>query len=89
MVEQLFLAVPRGCLRFVIVVFPDHTHLIFLCVKKKLNPKDIKFHAQVIASSQVMHTEIYLLMKYVFMLLGKRPHGVLLCCLRISSSHHR
>ena len=26
MVEQLFLAVPRGCLRFVIVVFPDHTH---------------------------------------------------------------
>ena len=26
MVEQLFLAVPRGCLQFVIVVFPDHTH---------------------------------------------------------------
>ena len=26
MVEGLFLAVPRGCLRFVIVVFPDHTH---------------------------------------------------------------
>ena len=30
-VERLFLAVPRGCLRFVIVVFPDHTHLLFLC----------------------------------------------------------
>ena len=30
MVERLFLAVPRGCLRFVIVVFPDHTHLQFL-----------------------------------------------------------
>ena len=30
MVEGLFLAVPRGCLRFVIVVFPDHTHLLFL-----------------------------------------------------------
>ena len=30
MVEWLFLAVPRGCLRFVIVVFPDHTHLLFL-----------------------------------------------------------
>ena len=29
-VERLFLAVPRGCLRFVIVVFPDHTHLLFL-----------------------------------------------------------
>ena len=30
MVEQLFLAVPQGCLRFVIVVFPDHTHLLCL-----------------------------------------------------------
>ena len=29
MVERLFLAVPLGCLRFVIVVFPDH-HLLFL-----------------------------------------------------------
>ena len=32
MVERLFLAVPRGCLRFVIVVFPDHTHLLFLAL---------------------------------------------------------
>ena len=30
MVERLFLAVPWGCLRFVIVVFPDHTYLLFL-----------------------------------------------------------
>ena len=30
MVERLFLAVPRGCLQFMIVVFPDHTHLLFL-----------------------------------------------------------
>ena len=29
MVERLFLAVPRGCLQFVIVVFPVHTHLLF------------------------------------------------------------
>ena len=29
MVERLFLAVPRGCLQFVIVVFPDHSHLLF------------------------------------------------------------
>ena len=29
MVEWLFLVVPRGCLQFVIVVFPDHTHLLF------------------------------------------------------------
>ena len=30
MVERFFLAVPRGCLQFVIVVYPDHTHLLFL-----------------------------------------------------------
>ena len=43
MVERLFLAVPRGCLQFVIVVFPDHTHLLLLyltiiseCILKKL-----------------------------------------------------
>ena len=30
MVERLFLGVPRGCLQFVIVVFPAHTHLLFL-----------------------------------------------------------
>ena len=29
LVERLFLAVPRGCLQFVIVVFPDYTHLLF------------------------------------------------------------
>ena len=28
MVEWLFLAVPWGCLRFVIVVFPDHIHYL-------------------------------------------------------------
>ena len=37
MVERLFLAVPRSCLQFVIVVFPDHTHLLFLVrVKAKI-----------------------------------------------------
>ena len=30
MVQRLFLAVPRGSLQFVIVVFPDHTSLLFL-----------------------------------------------------------
>ena len=29
MVEWLLLAVPWGCLRFVIVVFPNHTHFLF------------------------------------------------------------
>ena len=28
-VEWLFFAVPWGCLRFVVVVFPDHTNLLF------------------------------------------------------------
>ena len=32
MVERLFLVVPRGCLWFVIVVFHDHTHSLFLSV---------------------------------------------------------
>ena len=29
MVVCLFLAVPWVCLRFVVVIFPDHTHLLF------------------------------------------------------------
>ena len=29
MVERLFLAVLQGCLQYVIVLFPDHTHLLF------------------------------------------------------------
>ena len=33
MVGWLFLAVPWGCLRFVIVVYPDHTHLLFFSAK--------------------------------------------------------
>ena len=40
MVERLFLTVPRGCLQFVIVVFPDHTHLLFLI--SKLRSEDIE-----------------------------------------------
>ena len=36
MVEWLFLAVPLGCLRFVIMVFPDHTHLLFLFTVESL-----------------------------------------------------
>ena len=37
MVERLFLAVPRGCLQFVIVVFPDHTHLLFFITVQLTN----------------------------------------------------
>ena len=40
MVERLFLAVPRGSLQFVIVVFPDHTRLLFFTQGKE-EGKDI------------------------------------------------
>ena len=39
MVERLFLAVPRGCLQFVIVVFPDHTHLLFFFIMIIIEPR--------------------------------------------------
>ena len=40
MVEWVFIAVPCGCLRFVIVVFPYHTHLLFFspCVIYHVSP---------------------------------------------------
>ena len=38
MVKRLFLAMPRGCLQFVIVVFPDHTHLLFFMEKPGIEP---------------------------------------------------
>ena len=41
MVKQLFLVVPQDCLRFVIVVFPDHTHLLFL---SNTGPDSMKNH---------------------------------------------
>ena len=31
-VVWLFLTMPRVCLQFVIVVFPDHTHLLFFII---------------------------------------------------------
>ena len=42
MVERLFLAVPRGCLQFVIVVFPDHTHLLFYPIIPIFYPKFLR-----------------------------------------------
>ena len=44
MVEWLFLAVPWGCLRFVIVVFPDHTHY-FRCCRSVLAHLSIKLES--------------------------------------------
>ena len=40
--QDMFVALPHGamgCLQFVIVVFPDHTHLLFLAtIKQKVDP---------------------------------------------------
>ena len=62
MVERLFLAVPQGCLWFVIVVFPDHTHLLFLtslqfilhvnCVKRVLKADNILAKCQTLKHFQ-------------------------------------
>ena len=50
MVERLFLGVPRGCLQFVVMVFPDHTHLLFLLVMiDKLAKRRYSFEKRVIA----------------------------------------
>ena len=50
MVEWLFLAVPRGSLQFVIVVFPDHTHLLFfiplLLSRKTMKTAGVKMDLQ-------------------------------------------
>ena len=47
MVERVFLAVPWVCLRFVIVVLPDQTHLIFLtwCMDNSRGTK-VVYHAK-------------------------------------------
>ena len=43
MVERLFLAVPRGCLPFVIVVFADHTHLLFWSIIQTVKKSRLYF----------------------------------------------
>ena len=59
MVERLFLAVPRGCLQFVIVVFPDHTHLLFLGAYTK-NTRINKVIADVCTCQGRVHRPTYI-----------------------------
>ena len=47
MVKRLFLAVPWGCLRFVIVVFPYHTHYF----QSFLNVCDFSVYGRVLYSN--------------------------------------
>ena len=51
MVERLLLAVPWGCLWFVIVVFPDHAHLFFLKCTPSLTSFVSKIMEHIIHSS--------------------------------------
>ena len=45
MVERLLLAMPRGCLQFVIVVFPDHTHLLFfMIIQRRYSSSKVRGH---------------------------------------------
>ena len=51
-VERFFLAVPQGCLQFVIVVFPDHTHLLFFTKNKYLHvPTHLENYESVTANN--------------------------------------
>ena len=43
MVVRLFLAMQRGCLQFVIVVFPDHTLLLFLVLLNMFKSSSVCF----------------------------------------------
>ena len=53
----LFLAVPWVCLQFVIVVFPDHTHLLFITIKKKIKIMYNRAHRGIDSSPRVSYCE--------------------------------
>ena len=62
-VGWLFLAVPWGCLRFVIVVFPGHTHLLFLRYTGYQNViKDHISHVYIANSSSCTTTELSIIL---------------------------
>ena len=50
-IERLFLVVPWGCLQFVIVVFPHHTHLL-LFIKWKYRDVITDYSCGVVHSKQ-------------------------------------
>ena len=74
MVERLFLTVPRGCLQFVIVVFPDHTHLLFLFIVTPI--------VGVCNCFMICCTLLYVHSSIAIILLGKRE---LIALLNLSS----
>ena len=80
MVERLFLAVPRGCLQFVIVVFPDHTHLL------TVSPWASMWSVTVVFPN---HTNLHVYLRvYVFMLqMFKNTISVALCTYTCNKIH--
>ena len=54
MVERLFRAVPWGYLRFVIVEFPDHTHLLFLRAMGT-NPSGLRVEIRIEKTLDISH----------------------------------
>ena len=71
MVERLFLAVPRGCLQFVIVVFPDHTHLLFL-IKIYHVVQELRVFAMIIVTQT--YVWIFIVPHYTFLELCRLPN---------------
>ena len=55
-VVWLFLTMPRLCLHFVIVLFPDHTHLLFLLHTKKAKAQ-INMRGLITALILVVHCQ--------------------------------
>ena len=67
-VVWLFLAVPWVSLQFVIVVFPDHTHILFFTVKLKLLKQGyqyLKLHRS-FANFYNKHAELFVNTQYLF-----------------------
>ena len=54
MVKRLFLVVPQGFLQFVIVVFPDHTHLLFFKVDMGIYEDKMGQSGDMILSSHII-----------------------------------
>ena len=77
MVERLFLTVPQGCLQFVIVVFPDHTHLLFFISDHLIVSK---FHNET-HDPKGQENKIYTLVKTVYFVVNPIMLGNLLSSL--------
>ena len=59
MVEWRFLAVPWGCLRFVIVVFPDHNHLLFLSFLYPATLKSVGYYVTPVHSKDCVRVSVH------------------------------